>query len=157
MTAIAHPARPTRHQPRATLRLVEPTCTRRRHAPVTAVPGPVARPAATYRRRRALAVAAVVLAVALAIAGVRVGAWVLTAAGGVDGAGAAPAAGTAPAVARAIPIGQRLVVVQPGDTMWSIARRVDPTGDPRATVDRLIEANGTVALQPGQRLVLPEP
>src|SRR3712207_3558261 len=33
-------------------------------------------------------------------------------------------------------------VVEPGDTLWSIARRVAPGRDPRPVVDGLIEANG---------------
>ncbi|HEV3225852.1 MAG TPA: LysM peptidoglycan-binding domain-containing protein [Acidimicrobiales bacterium] len=47
-----------------------------------------------------------------------------------------------------------IYVVQPGDTLWSIARGLDPTGDPRATVDRVEALNGGAALQPGQRLRL---
>ena len=47
-------------------------------------------------------------------------------------------------------------VVQPGDTLWSIARTINPAGrDVRHTVDRLVEANGGPMLQPGQLLVLP--
>ena len=45
-------------------------------------------------------------------------------------------------------------VVQPGDTVWSIARELDPSGDPRAMVDRIVDLNGSAALQPGQRLRL---
>ena len=47
-----------------------------------------------------------------------------------------------------------MYVVQPGDTVWTIAHRLDPTGDPRATVDRIVALNGGAALQPGQRLRL---
>jgi len=47
-------------------------------------------------------------------------------------------------------------VVQPGDTLWSIAGSINPEGrDLRATVDRLAEAAGGSLLQPGQRIVLP--
>jgi hypothetical protein len=45
-------------------------------------------------------------------------------------------------------------VVQPGDTVWSIAGRIDPGGDVRPTVDRLVEAAGGATLQPGQRIRL---
>jgi Tfp pilus assembly protein FimV len=45
-------------------------------------------------------------------------------------------------------------VVQPGDTIWSIAHDLDPTGDTRATVDRIVALNGGAALEPGQRLRL---
>ena len=34
------------------------------------------------------------------------------------------------------------VVVQPGDTLWSVAERSDPAADPRAVVDRIRELNG---------------
>ena len=47
-------------------------------------------------------------------------------------------------------------VVQPGDTLWSIAGLINPEGrDVRFTVDRLAEAAGGPILRPGQRVVLP--
>jgi hypothetical protein len=45
-------------------------------------------------------------------------------------------------------------VVQPGDTLWSIARALVPAGDVRGEVDKLETLNGSAALQAGQRLVL---
>jgi nucleoid-associated protein YgaU len=48
-------------------------------------------------------------------------------------------------------------VVQPGDTIWSIAHDLDPSGDTRATVDRIVALNGGAALEPGQRLRLADP
>jgi hypothetical protein len=45
-------------------------------------------------------------------------------------------------------------VVEAGDTLWSIARRLDPEGDPRPLVDRLAERTGGVPLRAGQRLRL---
>ena len=42
------------------------------------------------------------------------------------------------------------VVVQPGDTLWSIAQRLAPKSDPRSVVDAIIEARGTSDLQPGE-------
>jgi hypothetical protein len=49
-------------------------------------------------------------------------------------------------------------VVEPGDTLWSIARRVAPGRDPRPVVDRLIEANNVRGgLQAGQELSIPVP
>ena len=45
-------------------------------------------------------------------------------------------------------------VVQPGDTLWSIARRLQPTGDVRPLVHRLERANGGARLQVGDRLAL---
>ena len=50
--------------------------------------------------------------------------------------------------------GTRVYVVQPGDTLWSIARQLHPQDDPRPVVDQLAsQVNGS--LQVGQRLVLP--
>jgi LysM repeat protein len=46
-------------------------------------------------------------------------------------------------------------VVQPGDTLWSIAGRIDPGTDVRVTVDRLVALNGAAPLVVGQRLELP--
>lgn len=49
-----------------------------------------------------------------------------------------------------------IYVVQPGDTLWGIARRADPGADPRPLVDRLAEVNelrGT--LHAGDQLRLP--
>jgi nucleoid-associated protein YgaU len=53
--------------------------------------------------------------------------------------------------------GQSSVVVEPGDTLWSIARALAPQEDVRAVVDALTEANrleGTVLI-PGQVLRVP--
>lgn len=49
------------------------------------------------------------------------------------------------------------VVVQRGDTLWSVARGVAPSNDPRVTVERLRRLNHlpTAELRPGQRLLLP--
>jgi LysM repeat protein len=51
------------------------------------------------------------------------------------------------------------VVVQPGDTLWSIAAaRTSANGDVQELVDRISDANHLQAatLQPGQRLRIPE-
>jgi hypothetical protein len=47
------------------------------------------------------------------------------------------------------------VVVEQGDTVWSIARRLQPTGDVRALVDELLAINGTTPLQAGQVVQVP--
>ncbi len=49
------------------------------------------------------------------------------------------------------------VTVEPGDTLWSIAKRVAPERDPRATLGRLQEINGLRAgtIRAGQRLAVP--
>ena len=46
-------------------------------------------------------------------------------------------------------------VVQPGDTLWSIARRMQPEGDIRPLVDDLVHENGGTDLAVGQRLAVP--
>jgi len=49
-------------------------------------------------------------------------------------------------------------VVEPGDTLWSIARRVAPGRDPRPVVDAMVEANDLHGgLQAGQELSVPVP
>jgi hypothetical protein len=92
-------------------------------------------PRVVYVRRRlvALAVAAALLAVVAFGLGVVRG---------------------APATDDPRPIATRVHVVQPGDTLWSIARELEPTSDPRAVVDRLAALNGGSSVSVGQRLVL---
>jgi len=46
-------------------------------------------------------------------------------------------------------------VVQPGDTLWSVARSLQPEGDLRPLVRGLSQANGGAALAIGQVLALP--
>jgi hypothetical protein len=50
-------------------------------------------------------------------------------------------------------------VVEPGDTLWSIATRSAPDRDPREVVHLIVELNDldTVSLVPGQRISLPAP
>lgn len=106
--------------------------------------------AAVYRRRRLVA--------AVALLGLLVaGNWVLGALGG--GSLTASGAGT-PSVATARtldlePVSARSHVVAPGDTLWSIARRLQPEGDVRPVVDALAAARGGRPLQVGERIVLP--
>jgi len=49
----------------------------------------------------------------------------------------------------------QIVTVQPGDTLWSIARRLQPTGDLRPLVDRIAKMNDGHSLIAGQALLLP--
>lgn len=51
--------------------------------------------------------------------------------------------------------GDRVITVQPGDTLWGIARRLAPGQDPRPLVSALTRANGGTLLQVGQPLVVP--
>jgi hypothetical protein len=96
---------------------------------------------AVYQRRRIVAVA---------LAGLLVAAVLLLA----SAAMARPAGGGAPASA-AGSSAPAIHIVQPGDTLWSIARQLDPGADVRLTVDRLVDLNGGAPLQVGQRLLLP--
>ena len=104
-----------------------------------------------YRRRR---VAAFVCALVLVV-----GAWVGGRAGfrllvGGPGSGSLPAPAATPSAAPAPP-GATVHIVQAGETVWDIARAVTPAGDDvRATVDRIVSANGGADLRAGQRLVL---
>ena len=41
-------------------------------------------------------------------------------------------------------------VAQPGDTIWSVARRLQPEGDVRPLVDRLVAARGSAGLAVGE-------
>lgn len=47
-------------------------------------------------------------------------------------------------------------VVQPGDTLWSIATRLSPDGDPRPLVAQMEAGLGSATIEPGQRIVLPD-
>ena len=55
------------------------------------------------------------------------------------------------------PAAERTYVVQPGDTVWSIAARNDGGRDPRLEVDAIIRRNGLqdARILPGQALVVP--
>jgi len=48
-------------------------------------------------------------------------------------------------------------VVEPGDTLWSIASATSPGADPRAVIDAIVQTNGLqgASIQPGQALVVP--
>lgn len=49
------------------------------------------------------------------------------------------------------------VVVQPGDTVWSIAKSLDPQADPRELVSRIRDLNGLAdaVVVAGQALIVP--
>jgi len=99
---------------------------------------------ATYRRRRlAVALLALGVVVVAARAGVALGGSPLAAPERRPASSALPAGGAAS------------VVVEPGDTLWSIATRLAPADDPRPLVDELSDARGGAPLQPGERVRLP--
>ena len=110
-----------------------------------------------YLRRRLLAVTLVVTACVVAF--LLVGAISTGLAGGGHPSSAAGASSPTSAAAAsaagvaAAPVSYRLV--QPGDTLWSIAASIAPHSDLRRTVDRLVAANGNGPLTVGQHLRLP--
>lgn len=108
---------------------------------------------AIYLRRR-LVVAAVVLVVAVATLLLASAAVAGIAGGGTPSAATGDASPT-PAAATSAAGVAATHVVQPGDTLWSIAAAAAPGVDVRITVDRLAELNGRGALVVGQRLLLP--
>jgi hypothetical protein len=102
----------------------------------------------TYRRRRLAVLLAAIAAVLLvpvaasrAVAAFR------------DVPASVPERRPAPATPSRTQAGGYLV--QPGDTLWSIARKLQPAGDVRALVHQLVDANGGPDLRVGQRVVLP--
>lgn len=108
---------------------------------------PHAVPTSTYRRRRIVAVV-LLLGALLAIR------WVLGALGGGPLTASEPVSpGAVHLTAR--PISREVYVVQPGDTLWRIARSLKPEGDVRPLVDQLARQLGGRALQAGTRLTLP--
>ena len=51
-----------------------------------------------------------------------------------------------------------VVIVHPGDTLWSVARAVAPTADPRDVIEQVRALNGLSdddTLASGQRLLVP--
>jgi len=114
--------------------------------PAEAEPQPVVRGAAmrrhrraqVLRRRRAVAVAVVVIGVVAALA------LPLRALGA-----SAPTPTSAGAAAGSV------YVVQPGDTVWSIAQRLDGTGDPRALAASIVAETGSDVVVPGERIAVP--
>jgi len=98
---------------------------------------PRRRTSVAVRRRRTLLAAMGILVVALALP--------LSGTGGHS-----HATGSAPAETG----GSATYTVKPGDTLWTIAERVDPTADPRPLVARLAAQTGSDSVVPGERIVL---
>ena len=96
-----------------------------------------ARPAAAVYRRRRLVAAALVLLLVVALANLAMT---------LLGADAGPA--------EPRPVAEVSVLVEPGDTVWSIAESLARGGDVRPVVDAIVDANGGAALEVGDRLVL---
>lgn len=116
---------------------------RHRDAPRAAIararrPGP----AASWRRR-------------IAVAGVALGLVVVAAQAG-DALGGSPLAAPErrpPAASR--PASVVAVTVRPGDSLWSIVERTFPGADPRPRVDQLVAARRGAPLLPGEVVLVP--
>lgn len=109
-------------------------------APVRRAPGV----RLTRRGRRVIAGLAVAVAVAAAAA------FWLAAATGAQAANQGVAPG-------AVDKSMASVVVQPGQTLWSIALRAEPAADPRVVINQIIEFNALsgYVVVPGERLWVP--
>jgi len=105
--------------------------------------GPTDRQDAAARRRIRILLGSVVVALVVALALP----W--------GGAGGRPLATPGPARAGDAVASHSLYVVQPGDTLWTIAERLVPSGDPRPVVAQLASEIGGDTVVPGERLVLP--
>lgn len=134
--------------PRATLRLVAPTV---EQPPVTWVAplAPVATGTDVTERRRARASTRVRRR--RMVAGLAVAGALTLLALPVTGLGGHPAS----AQRSAAPVGGSTYVVQPGDTLWSIAAQADRNGSPRSLVQELASETGSENVYPGERIVLP--
>jgi len=109
------------------------------------VPSPLPDRATRIRRRRlAVLVAAVVLAAVTALA-----VQAIAGLARVDDSTGPEAVELQP-----VPVAGQRYIVQPGDTLWSIATEIAPDDDPRAVVDALRDANGGPELQVGDELTL---
>jgi hypothetical protein len=59
---------------------------------------------------------------------------------------------SAPVVAPVAVAAPSEIIVQSGDSLWTVARRLQPKGDLRGLVDRLIERVGSTSVTRGQHI-----
>ncbi len=149
MVAVQHRSRSMPRQ-MSTVEVVSVPFAPRRPAPAprlayrpvpSALAGRRTRPVSpsTYRRRQALAAGAIAALSAAASV-------VLGALGG----------GSLTAPERPLPVvAGQVYEVQPGDTFWALARSIDPAGDPRPLVDRMVAEHGGPSLVAGEQIQLP--
>lgn len=97
--------------------------------------------AAVYRRRRLVALLVVVTIVVLGAMATRAGADVAS-----RWAAPVPTALEGPTVE---------LRAEPGDTLWTMARRVRPAGDVRPAVEAMLAERGTTEVQVGDRVRVP--
>jgi hypothetical protein len=112
-------------------------------AGATTAPEPTPARHPTAARRSAVVGVFTVLLAACAV-------WVQ---GGGGRTGSGPLA--APGAGRTETAAAHVWIVQPGDTLWGIARRLDPHGDVRPLVDALSRQVHGKPLQAGEQLRLP--
>ena len=108
---------------------------------------------ATFRRRRlVVALVALGLVAVLTLLAISV---MTRIAGGTPSPAAGELSPTSAAAASAAGVAAPTAVVQPGDTLWSIADEAVPGADVRITVDRIIALNGSSPIMVGEELELP--
>ena len=109
----------------------------------------------TVRARRLLAGLALLASAAVGVVAVDVLAELIPFTPSSYVAQEAPYNGAAPG--GFVPAAASSVTVESGDTLWSLAERLDPQADPREVIAAIMTLNGldTPTLQPGQVLLLP--
>lgn len=78
--------------------------------------------------------------------------------GRTTGGATVPRGGASPDASGAtvpLPVAERAYIVQPGDTIWKIARALQPDGDVRPLVSELQRSRQGTPLRIGERISLP--
>ncbi len=120
-----------------------------------------ARRVAALRRRRAVVLAGVAgglvcgLALPFAALGGSPAVPALASAAALRASAEARGGSAAAPAAIAAARGEAIYVVQPGDTLWSIASRFDHGGDPRPLAEALARETGSAVVVPGERIAIP--